>query len=440
MRAMSDIGRSIQILLVDDEENILKSLQRLLIDEEFEVHMATSAEQGIAAIKGLDNVGLIVSDQRMPGMNGSEFLQFCREAVPDALRILLTGYSDISATIDAINKGGAFRYISKPWNDAELVQTIRDAVRQYALFVENRRLNELVHQQNEELQEWNRNLKGRVLEQTTAIRQKNEELHGLLKRVKEDYDAIIAVFSGLVEMHGGKLRQHSRNVADLSVNAARELGISGNDLETIRIAALLHDIGEIGIPERILSRGRDAMNADEQKEYRQHPIRGQVAIDTIEGLRPAGLLIRHHHENLDGSGFPDKLAGNAIPLGARIISFADHIDKASETCNGDIADQALIKAGLVVGTQLDPSLQKTFRKVARYTYFSLGVVDKELVEVELDPKELQGGMLLSRDVSTASGILLLSRGVALDETKLAAIRRNYELDAPLHGIFVMVKR
>jgi response regulator RpfG family c-di-GMP phosphodiesterase len=435
---MSDFDKSIQVLLVDDEENILKSLQRLFMEEEFEVHMATSAEQGITTLKQLDNVGLIVSDQRMPGMNGSEFLQYCREAVPDALRILLTGYSDISATIDAINKGGAYRYISKPWNDVELVQTIRDAVRQYALLVENRRLNELVRQQNEELQEWNRNLKGRVLEQTTAIRKKNEELHGLLNRVKEDYDAIIAVFSGLVEMHGGKLRQHSRNVADLSVNAAKELGISGDDLETIRIAALLHDIGEIGIPERILNMNRDAMNADELKEYQQHPIRGQVAIDTIEGLRPAGLFIRHHHENLDGSGFPDKLVGDAIPLGARIIAFADHIDKASETCRGDIADQALVKTGLVVGTQLDPSLQKAFRKVARFTYFSLGVEEKELVEVELDPKELKEGMFLSRDVSSASGILLLSRGVALDKTKLASIRRNYELDAPPHGVFVMV--
>jgi len=437
---MNDIDRNIQVLLVDDEENILKSLQRLLMEEEFEVHIASSAEQGVTTLKHLDNVGLIVSDQRMPGMNGSEFLQYCHEVVPDALRILLTGYSDISATIDAINKGGAYRYISKPWNDDELVQTLRDAVRQYSLLMENRRLNEIVRQQNEELQEWNRNLKGRVLEQTTAIRQKNEELHGLLKRVQEDYDAIIAVFSGLVELHGGKLRQHSRNVADLSVNAARELGISGNDLEAIRIAALLHDIGEIGIPERVLSRDRDAMNADELKQYQQHPIRGQVAIDAIEGLRPAGLLIRHHHENLDGSGFPDRLVGDAIPLGARIIAFADHIDKASETCRGDVADQALIKAGLGVGTRLDPSLQQAFRKVARNTYVSLGVEVKELVEVELDPKELKEGMLLSRDVSSASGILLLSRGIQLDATQLGAIRRNYRLDAPPHGVFVLVRR
>lgn len=437
---MSDPANTIRVLLVDDEENILRSLKRLLMDEEFELHTATSGEQGLETLKGLVNVGLIMSDQRMPGMSGAEFLRECRVAAPDALRILLTGYADINATIDAINKGGACRYISKPWNDEELIQTIHDAIRQYTLLMENHRLNEIVRQQNEELQEWNKNLKGRVLEQTTAIRQKNEELRGVLQKVKGSYDAIIAAFSGLVEMHGGKLRQHARNVSHLSVHAARELGLGDDELETIRIAALLHDIGEIGIAERILIMPRDAMNDDELREYRQHPIRGQVTLDVVEDLRPAALLIRHHHENFDGSGFPDGLAGDAIPLGARIIAYADCIDKASETCTGDVAGLALAKTGILVGTSLDPALRKVFGRVAGRTYFSMGDDKEALVEVELDMQELRAGMLLSRDVRSGSGILLLSRGVTLDETMLESIKRNYLLDAPRHGVFVLLNR
>lgn len=437
---MNESGTSIHVLLVDDEENILKSLQRLLMDEEYELQTATSGEEGLSILRSLNNVGLIVSDQRMPGMSGAEFLGRTREIAPDALRILLTGYSDITATIDAINRGGAHRYITKPWNDEELVQTIRDAVRQYSLIAENRRLNEIVRQQNEELQEWNRNLKGRVLEQTTAIRQKNEELNGLLKKVKENYNGIIAAFSGLVELQSGKHKQHARNVAELSVNAAKELGLAGDDLENIRIAALLHDIGEIGIPERILIMSPDTMNSDELRQYQQHTIRGQMTIDTIEDLRPAGLLIRHHHEFFDGSGFPDRLAGDAIPLGARIVAFADCLDRASETCSGDVADLALAKAGLLVGKRLDPTLQQVFRMVSKYTYFSMGENAKEHVELELAPDELKAGMLLARDVCSGSGILLLSRGNVLDETRLNAVKRNYLLDAPPHGVFVLVER
>lgn len=459
---MNNHDRIIQVLLVDDEENTIKSLQRLLLQEEFELHTALSAEEGLAALKELDNVGLIMSDQHMPGMTGAEFLQRCREITPDALRILLTGYSDINVTIDAINKVGAYRYIAKPWNYAELVQTMRDAVRQYTLLLENRRLNEIVLQQNDELNEWNQNLKRRVLEQTTAIRQQNEDLHVLIKKVDGNFSAIISAFSGLVELHSGKLRKHSRNVTNLSVNAAKELGIKGDELKNIRIAALLHDIGKIGISERALfmSRerimSREEMNADELKEYLQHPIRGQVAVDAIEDLKPAGLLIRHHHENFNGSGFPDGLAGDAIPLGARIIAFANCIDNASETCTGDITDMALARTGFLVGKCLDPSLHKVFRKVAKYAYFSFDnlsqrIVDnesrptsypaavdkKQMVEVELKPHELREGMLLSKDVRTGSGILLVNRSVTLSESILVAIKRNYYLDAPSQGVYVL---
>ncbi len=461
---MSDVQQTerepVSVLLVDDEENILKSIQRLLMDEEdIEITTATSGEEGLKLLPGLTNLGLIVSDQRMPGMGGAQFLEKARDIKPDASRIILTGYADVTAAVDAINKGGAWRYLAKPWNDEELVRVFREGLERFRFTIENRRLNALVLKQNLELEEWNSNLKGRVLEQTTAIRTKNEELHLLLKKVKDDYNSIIAAFSGLVEMHGGRLRQHSRNVAELSVNAARELGIAGDELETIRIAALLHDVGKIGISERILILPQESMNADDSREYRQHPIRGQVAIDTIEDLRPAGLFIRHHHENFDGSGFPDRLAGDAIPLGARIIAYANHVDKAADSCCGDdIASQALVKAGFQAGKLLDPSLQKVFRKVALFTYFSISdplsqvagkgakvasleleTDERGLVERELAPGELESGMLLSQDFRSGSGILLLRRGITLDESTLTAIRRNYRLDAPPHGVYVLMK-
>src|ERR1039457_592901 len=122
---MPDSQQRITVLLVDDEENILRALQRLLMDEDFDIETATSGEAALEKLQTLDNVGLIVSDQRMPGMNGSEFLGRSQEYFPHAQRILLTGYSDINATIEAINKGGAGRYLSKPWDDDDLIQAIR---------------------------------------------------------------------------------------------------------------------------------------------------------------------------------------------------------------------------------------------------------------------------------------------------------------------------
>ena len=123
----------VRALFVDDEENILKALQRLLMDEDFEVLTASSAKEGLQLLLQTENVGLIVSDQRMPEITGVQFLEQAKEMVPEALRIMLTGYADLTATMDAINRGGAYRYITKPWNDEELIQTIRDAVQQYRL-------------------------------------------------------------------------------------------------------------------------------------------------------------------------------------------------------------------------------------------------------------------------------------------------------------------
>lgn len=426
------------VLFVDDEENILRSLQRLTMDEEFTTEIAGSGEAALQILAGLDNVALIVSDQRMPGMNGAEFLAQSRQLAPDAIRILLTGYSDISAAADAINKGGASRYLNKPWNDDDLLQTLRAAVETWQLAQENRRLQAIVQAQNEELKQWNENLKNRVLQQTTAIRKKADDLNEALIHLKQNYNGMISAFSSLVEMRGQRIQQHARNVSELATAAAREHGLMPEEVETIRIAALLHDIGEIGIPEKVLEKPQEYMTLDDLALYSQHPVRGQMAIDSIDDLRAAGVLIRHHHENFNGTGFPDHLKGDEIPVGARILAYADQLDRAVAG-GGDTAEQALTRVELSLGIRLDPELQRVFRKVARYAYFTMPEIDPNAtVELELRPDELRKGMLLTRDVISGTGLLLLNKGVVLDQTQIESIQRYYLLDPPQRGVWALV--
>jgi response regulator RpfG family c-di-GMP phosphodiesterase len=428
------------VLFVDDEENILKSLQRLTMDESFEVVTAGSGAEGLQLLAELKQVALIVSDQRMPGMNGAEFLEKSQELAPDAIRMLLTGYSDISAAADAINKGGARRYLTKPWQDEDLLQTLRAAVETWGLAQENRRLQAVVQQQNEELKQWNANLKDRVLQQTTAIRKKADDLNEALIHLKQNYQGMISAFSSLVEMRGQRMKQHARNVAELAANAAREFGLMPEEMETIKTAALLHDIGEIGMPDNLLSIAPESMQPDDFLLYKQHPVRAQMAIDSIADLRPAGILIRHHHENFNGSGFPDMLAGDQIPVGARILAYADQLDRAMAS-GVDTAEQALVRVELGLGSKLDPQLQKVFRKVARYSYVLMPSFDSaSTVELELQPHELREGMLLSRAVFSGTGLLLLNKGVTLDLVMIESIQRYYRLDPPERGVFALVNQ
>ena len=165
------------VLCVDDEENVLSALKRLFWQEAFTVVTAASAKDGLAILRSAENIGLILSDQRMPETTGTVFLQAASALRPDIPRMILTGYSDVTAAIAAINEGGAYRFLTKPWNEPELLQAVRDGLDRSRLIRENRRLTALVRQQNEELSAWNNNMKKRILQQTAQLRQQIEALH-----------------------------------------------------------------------------------------------------------------------------------------------------------------------------------------------------------------------------------------------------------------------
>jgi response regulator RpfG family c-di-GMP phosphodiesterase len=431
------LDNTAKVLFVDDEEHILKSLRRLLMDEDIEVVTATSGEQGLDLLAKTEGIEVIVSDQRMPGMSGAEFLHHAKETTPDALRIILTGYADVNATIDAINKGGAYRYISKPWNDEELKQTIRDAVRQFRLIRENGRLSQLVIKQNEELKEWNANLKNRMLEQTAAIRTSNDRLRELIGKLNKNFEDCLEAFSGLIELRDREMENHSRKVSRLSVKIGEDLNLPADDIETIKVAALLHDIGKIGFPINLMIINTDGMAENELEQYCRHSLLGQAAIDFIEDMRPAGVLIRHHHENFDGSGFPDRLAGDDIPLGARIIALADCFDCTFSKNRGDNAIEVTLRTlKAESGKKLDPALLIHLGPPAGEIYSSLsdGI---GMMEIELQPNDLRENMLISREVRTGSGLLLLGEGECLDAVKIKALKRYYHIDPPKKGIFVL---
>lgn len=433
----------VKVLFVDDEENILKALQRMLQDEEYLVLTADSGAAGLELLRREADVGLIVSDQRMPGMNGVEFLQQARQITPDALRIVLTGYADIGAAIGAINEGGAHRYLHKPWNDDELTQVIREAVNHYQLLMENRRLHGVIQQKNEELKEWNTRLKSRVLQQTAQIREKNEELTLQNVQIRKNFQDLIAALSGLIELRNKSLRNHTRNVAELSVRIATEMELAAEEIDTIRVASLLHDIGEIGNPDELVAKNLRELDGEALRIYMQHTVRGQAAIDVIEELRPAGVLIRHHHERFDGSGHPDGLQGEEIPLGARIIATADCLDRLLARMlreDQNLAVEKTLKAAQeLAGNWLDPHILPVIGRPVKEVYGKI-LSEQGMVSEELWPSELRVGMILQRDLYTETALLLLSKGSLLDQAGIGAIIRHDELDPFQKKIPVFVRK
>lgn len=400
------------LLFVDDEPNILAALRRLFRPLGYRIFTAEGGAQGLGIFDS-ESIDLVISDMRMPAMDGAQFLEQVRLKSPDTVRILLTGYADIASTIDAINKGQIYRYIAKPWEDNDICLTVRYALEQKLLAREKERLEALTRKQNEELRDLNANLEEKVKARTEEVRQTMGFLQLAHEKLKKSFLTSIHVFSNLMELREGDMGGHSRRVADLARKLALRMGMSEIEAQEVMVAALLHDIGKIGLPDHLLHKPLSTLTGDELAAVIKHPVVGQTALMALEQLHGAARLIRGHHERFDGMGFPDGLSGLTIPLGARVLAVANDYDavQLGHVMSKRLSAQdalAFIQKGR--GKRYDPQVADAFVAMLGRT--------EEMVpgrEVALHPADLKSGMVLVRDLVTKDGLLLLARDFLLDD-------------------------
>ena len=427
------------ILFVDDEANILSSLKRLFRPCGYQILTAESGKQGLE-IMGQETVDLVVSDMRMPEMNGAQFLEKVRERWPDTIRILLTGYAEIGATIDAINKGQIYRYISKPWEDNDITLTIKHALLQKSLENEKQRLEELTHKQNEELKDLNANLEAKVLARTEEVRQTMAFLEVAHDKLKKSFITSVRVFSNLIELRNPNKSGHSRRVADLSRSLAQELGLNSAEIQDVFIAGLLLDIGKIGLPDRLLDKPFNSLSAEDRAEISKFPVKGEMALMALEQLHGAAKLIRSHRERFDGTGYPDQLPGLSIPLGARILSIAEDYDTALMGTSYTKAMNAT-EASLFIqdgkGMRYDPAVVNALlEEIGKAS----PVKSNNPSELILRSGQLLPGMVLSQDLITLNGDILLSKEYVLTPPLIDQIRGFERMDGHPLAVSVRAKK
>lgn len=420
------------VLIVDDEVNVLSAIQRLLRNEFYDVLVANSGEEALAMLFDRP-VDLIISDQRMPGMTGSELLAKVKDKHPDTLRMILTGYQDISAAIAAINEGGAYQFLQKPWEDESLKLHIRQALAQRLLVRENVRLHEVLEQQNEQLKDMNLNLERIVMERTAHAEEKATEAARSYAMLQSTFDDMIEVFAGLINLRDSSAGAHARHVKSISEYICRRLELEESEITQINAAALLHDIGKIGVPESILYKEPKDLVESERQMLMAHTIHGQVILEEVDGLRGIGRIIRSHHEHWDGTGFPDRLEGKEIPLGARIIAAANHYDNRSGQQSALEAKQWIeMNSGILFDPQIAHYISEYYR-----------LHDSQFEEYEitgLSPAKLKSGMLLARDVFGPAGMLLLCSGETLKEGTVEKLQRLNAKNPFQDPIFVYLKK
>ncbi len=441
-----------RLLFVDDEEAITNALRRLFRKDGHEIHTASSGKEGIAKLKGMNKpFSLIISDQRMPEMSGSEFLEKAKQVFPNATRMLLTGYSDMDAIVDAVNRGEIHRYLTKPWNDDDLLLQVRQSLEQYELVLENRRLLKLTKKQNSELEELNNSLEQKVEKRTQEVHEKNKQLSRLNEQLESNLFNTVRAFASLVEMLTPSLAGHGTRVAAISRKIAEDFDVDGEERTQIEMAGLLHDFGKLGFPETLLKHEGHDWSQEQKRLFRKHPERGQAAVQFINNLDHAGILIRCHHEQYDGKGYPDQLAEEEIPFGARVIAVADAYDKIvglrmldrktrkKVAGNNGLSEEMLQKAAILhlkemAFAQYDPDVVKTFLTRLKEKGIDYGR------KKEVFLRGLKSGMVLAGAVHARSGRFLLPKESVLTDDLISKLRRIHELEPINEPLLVEFKR
>lgn len=335
-------GEKRRILVVDDEEPIRTLIAEFLRDRGFE---SSSAGDGSAALEqlSLHRFDLVLSDIRMPGMDGMALLNEISRDHSDVSVVMLTGCEDVSVAVKAM-KAGALDYILKPFRLDDVAASVTKAL----------------EQRDESLRKVRR-----VRELEQVVEQQSVELRKLLDHLHEASEDTLEALVAALDAREHETLAHSKRVSEYTVHLAREMGVEEDPLEVIRRGAMLHDIGKIGISDNILLKPA-RLTESEWKEMRRHPEIGFWILNGIDSLRPAAGIVLSHHERFDGSGYPQGLKGTAIPLGARIFAVADSLDAMTSDRpyhKGESYDAAKREIAGNAGTQFDPEVVNRFLHV-----------------------------------------------------------------------------
>ena len=443
-------ARQASILSVDDDPNVLAALSRVFRAQGYRVLTAPSGHAGLQILES-EPVELVISDMRMPEMDGAKFLEQVRARWPDTIRLLLTGYADIPSILDAINHGEIYRYLVKPWDDTDMVLIVRHALERQALEREKRRLEALTARQNDELMTLNATLEKKVRERTAALQlansaltESNEKLNvanGSLaqanEKLEKNFVTSIKVFTNLIDMRGGQFAGRSRRVADLAWEIALKMGLGEQGAYEVLVAGLLHDIGKIGLSDELLAKPLHRMDDEELARYHKHPAIGQNALMPLQDLRGAARMVRGQHERYAGGGFPDGLTGADIPLGARILAVT--VDYIRLQAGGLFAHQLSPKDAAIniqhgSGTMYDPRVVDAFVAVVNAPR------DDDLQDMSVSVSELRPGMVLSRDLVGPDGMLLLTAKHVLDQNAIEQIKGLDRVEARRMTVHVISRK
>ena len=404
-----------QVLCVDDEQNILRAIKRALFSLDVDLTLVDSGEKALAVMKD-KTIHVVISDMKMPGMTGAELLEQVAAHYPDTFRVVLTGFADIDATIKAVNQGRIHRYLQKPWDNQELINTIEEGLERIKLKDENARLQKLTKLQNAKLKEVNNSLE-------QVVQKRTKQIKAALRRIEQRNGALEQVLFNVISINPDIDGKFAIEVSELATKLANLLECSKEETNVIRYACLIGELGLLGLKPEHYRPAFNKLSYQQQKNYLSQTKLAKTILAPAEHLREVSDILEYQFEYYNGAGLY-KLVATQIPIGARILAVA--------------RDYWRMVSGRITGQPMTPIEARVELKKHRNTRYDGNVLDillntKDIdkpsyIENRLSTEELKPGMVLSKNLYNESHILLLPEGhVFTDATiaKLAQYEREH---------------
>jgi response regulator RpfG family c-di-GMP phosphodiesterase len=342
MAFVETLAAPTRILIVDDDASVRDVISVLLQEEGYECRTAAGAEEALD-IAAQEAPPLVISDMKMPGRDGIWLLEAFRERFPETAVVMLTGYGDTEAAVDCLRRG-AVDYLLKPPKLTDLIRAIERALAKRRIELARKRYQKKLERK---------------------VRDRTAELRSAFKDIAQTYQNTLLALVAALDAREHETSDHSQRVVKYTIAIAERLSLQGPELEELGRGALLHDVGKIGVPDAVLLKP-GKLTPEEWTEMRRHPDIGHQMIQSIPFLATPAVIVLSHQERFDGGGYPRKLRGEEIHIGARIFAVADTLDAMTSDRpyrKATSFENAMAEVQRCAGSQFDPEVVRAFADI-----------------------------------------------------------------------------
>lgn len=404
------------LLVIDDEKEVLNALNRAL-RKEFELFLFSDPVLALDFYRDKP-VPLILSDMRMPVMDGATLLSRISEINPASKRFLLTGHADINLTVAAVNDGKISHYFAKPWNNYELITELKDAFSVYLSEINSKKLLIINKEKNAKLALLNSSMELEINKSKQKLALVSSKEAKNFARLKNTFNTFVSIYANSIALHNEEYSKHNYRIASHARYIAEQQGCDRLLCYQIYIAGLLYEAGKLALPQELLRQPYSELSHQEQSVFDRFYQSGADLLSEVDELSLVVEIIKHIPERYNDSGLPEHFAGEDIPLGSRILAVVTSFDNliiGRQTATIISVAEAKQRLESLAGSRFDPKLVPFYLNML--SEFPKANKD-DMLEFPVDLMQLREGFKLSQDVINRSSQVLLTKGTVIEQSHI----------------------